>query len=230
MILLLTELYRTKNTNTYNSKTKKMSTVIERALLSRLPKDFDLTRVTIVSVPLCFGDPRNLNDGCHDRFDEAVKNLSKSFSKTLIIQTGGTKEKPLCSKMLKVIKSDGNHLWAPRFLSIPLGWGTRSEIANAFSIIQIILTKYQQNGIDTRPYEFKVIISSNKAHMPRIKWFVETYNVNNVPVEYREAKHYFGLKNTIRERIGTPLIKIKDSFLGRKYLLKKQERDFLDKF
>lgn len=203
---------------------------VQRKLLETLPETLDLSLVTTVLIPLCFGDPEDPDDGCHDRFNEAVRRHGHIFNKTLIIQTGGTKENPLCDKMLNVVKKNNRYLWALRFLSIPLGWGTRAEIANAFSIIEVLSKPFLENGINVEHSKFKVVISSNRTHMTRIRWYVRIHNTSNLPIEFAEADHKFGFKNTLREWIGTPLIKLKDLFLGRENLIYRQEQNFSNKF
>ncbi len=187
---------------------------IQQALLSRLPEYIDLSKITTVAIPLCFGDPKDPDDGCHDRFCAAIRGFSAIFSNTLIIQTGGTDADPLCDKMYKAVKDGRKYLWARRFMAIPLGWGTRSEIANAFSIIRILSIDQLKNGINTRDPDFRIIIASNKAHLRRIKWYVKIHNISNFNVVYREAEHEFGFISTLREWIGTPLIMFKDWILG----------------
>lgn len=200
---------------------------IQKALLSRLPEYIDLSDITTVAIPLCFGDPRNFDDGCHDRFNTSIRNLVPR--KSLVIQTGGTKSLPLCDLMLECIKLKRKN-WATQFLSIPLGWGTRPEIANAFSIIELLNSKELSNGISIFDPTFKVVIASNKAHLKRIEWFVKIYNEHGIRVEYQEAQHEFGPIDTLRESIGTPLIKVKDLFLGLEHLRYTQEDEFSNQF
>jgi hypothetical protein len=208
---------------------------VQKALLSRLPETVDLSKITTIAIPLCLGDPKNLEDGCHDRFNAAIRGLGNYYSKILVIQTGGTHKKPLCEKMLEAVKSGKKYLWASRFLAIQLGWGTRSEIANLFFIINQLSKDNLKDGINTKSPDFKIIIASNKAHLSRIKWFVYVYNFNNLHVDYQEAQHDFSLRDTIREWIGTPIIRIKDRFcgsekLGFKKLLDSHEKIFCSRF
>jgi hypothetical protein len=197
-------------------------TEIQKALLNRLPKFLDLSRITTVTIPLCFGDPGNIDDGCQERFDTATRGLGDQFSNTLIIQTVGTTENPLCDKMFSFVKESTKYLWTQRFLSIPLGWGTRSEIVGALSTIILLSAMHLENGIKTSSPDFKVIIVSNKAHLRRIKWYVKIHNISHLKIEYREAKHEFGFKDTLREWIGTPLIKLKDLIRGFQKIHKEQ--------
>lgn len=200
---------------------------IQQVLLSRLPEDTNFQEKTTVAVPLCLGIPQDPEDGCHDRFGASIYGLIPL--NTLIIQTGGTESLPLCDLMFESIKLK-RRKWILQFLAIRLGWGTRSEIANAFSIIRMLSIDRLKNGINTKNPNFKVVIASNKAHLRRIRWFVKIYNTDNLQVEYREALHEFGLKNTLREWIGTWLIMLKDTVVGFENLRDKQERRFLEKF
>lgn len=200
---------------------------IQKTLLGRLPEYIDLSDITTVAIPLCFGDPRNFDDGCHDRFNASIRDLIPR--KSLVIQTGGTKSLPLCDLMLERIKLKRKN-WALQFLSIPLGWGTRSEIANAFSIIELLNNKELEGGLDIFHPCFKVVIASNKKHLKRIKWFVKIYNEHQIRVEYQEAQHEFGPISTLRESIGTPVIKVKDLLLGFEHLRYVHEDQFSAKF
>lgn len=199
---------------------------IQKKLLEKLPENVYLAEVTSVIIPLCFGDPTYSEDGCHERFGAGIKGLVPR--KSLIIQTGGTTFNPLCDKMLNIVKAK-RPVWAKQFLSICLGWGTRSEIANAFSIIEALNSEELDGGIKIFDPDFKVIISTNKAHMKRVKWFVKIYNSHSVHVEYKEAHHDFTLRDTLREYFGTPLIMIEDIFLGRQHLTEVQDDDFCEK-
>ncbi len=181
----------------------------QEAVVVVMPENIKLSEIKNVAIPLCLGGPKDLKDGCHARLNKSIEGLESK--KTLIIQTGGTSKKPLCIEMRDVLREAQNP-WSERFLSVPLGWGTRSEIYYAFYIINEFNKKEFRNGMDTSS-GFKVVIASNKAHLPRIEWFVWLYNIHNVKVEYREAKHRFGLINTLREYIGTPLIVAKDMFM-----------------
>lgn len=200
---------------------------IQKTLLERLPEGINLAEISSVIIPLCFGDPRDLEDGCHERFGVGVKNLIPR--KSLIIQTGGTTTQPLCDLMFDVVKLRRPN-WANQFLSIRLGWGTRSEIANAFSIIEAINSEELDEGINIFHPDFKVIFSTNQAHMKRVRWFTNIYNEHNLPVEYREAHHDFTLRSTLREYFGTPLIMLEDLFLGREHLRHVQDDVFFEKF
>jgi hypothetical protein len=199
-------------------------TSLPKELFDRLPKDIDFSEITTIVIPLCLGNPCDFDDGCHDRLDEGINGLIPY--KSLIIQTGGTKLIPLCDLMFNIIKKyKGN--WASRFVSMPLGWGTSAEIANAFHITRLlILNKY----IDDNAHGFKIIIASNKAHLRRIRWYVKIHNITTLPVEYREAKHYFSLKDTVREWVGTPLVIIKDLIRGLRKTHEEQNFKFWSNF
>lgn len=191
-----------------------------------MPENVYLAEITSVVIPLCFGDPTYSEDGCHKRFDAGIQGLVPR--KTLIIQTGGTILNPLCDKMLDIVKIK-RLAWAKQFLSVCLGWGTRSEIANAFSIIEMLNSAELDGGINILHPDFKVIIPTNKAHMKRVKWFVKIYNDHSVRVVYKEAQHEFTLRETLRECFGTPLIMLEDIFLGRQHLTDVQDSDFCEK-
>lgn len=203
---------------------------IQRILTDRLPENFNLSNITTVTVPLCLGEPQDLNDGCHARFNTAIRGLGDKFSQTLIIQTGGTDENSLCDEMLHHVKKSEKYLWAQRFLSIPMGWGTRSEIAKSLLIIHYLSKKKRKGGIDTENPNFRVIFSSNPEHIPRIRHYVMIHNIDDLNVEYRESKHEFGLINTLREVIGLIFIKIKDKYKRKGPLREEQIENFLSIF
>ena len=198
----------------------------QKLLLRRLPvpTSIRLSDIKVVAIPLCLGDPRDGTDGCHDRFNAAIEDLAPR--ETLVIQTGGPYPLALCNLMREVLKLRRPNWWA-QFLSIPLGWGTRSEIEKAFAIIFELSDEWLgDSGINVKSSEFKITIASNKAHMRRIKWFVQLYNTNHFPVEYHIADHEFTLRSTIREWIGAPATILYDKLRGVKKIRFHAVRNF----
>jgi hypothetical protein len=94
--------------------------------------------------------------------------------------------------MLMKLRTE-NQVWADRFISDPRGWGTRSEVREFFNII------YQLGITPLTHPNLKVIICSNRAHLPRVKWYVNLYNTEGWEIQYREAAHPFTAVESLRE-------------------------------
>lgn len=173
-----------------------------------LPKDsnINLGSITQVCIPLCFEDPTDPRAGAHDRFKAAVQ--ARNLSTTLVIQTGGPKPLDLC-KLMKQHLENGQQVWASRYVGIPRGWGTRSEIKNAFMLIRE-LRDAAGNRIKTSAYEFKVYIASNRSHLRRVKYYVWLYNTEKWRIVFKEANHPFSVMARLREIVALPIEMLKD--------------------
>jgi hypothetical protein len=179
-----------------------------------IPKKIDTKHVHTVIIPLCFGHPDN-DMGCMHRLLKPLEYIDPlKLSEYFIIQTGGYEKKSprkptflwqtsLCEAMHKKLKLE-HPLLAERFFWRACGWGTRSEIRNAFRIIV-------QEGIATRTTPIKIVISSHKIHLRRIKWYVDLHKPEKWDVSYIAVEKPFGVLNTLREILALPVEIFKDS-------------------
>lgn len=179
-----------------------------------LPTGLTQAAITTFILPLAYGNPDDDMDGSNERFRKATFEISHRSA--LVIQTAGYgKESPLkpaasarvalCDLMLARLKRK-NQVWADRFISSIRGWGTRSEVREFFNIIRELSITPQ-----THP-RLRIIICSNRAHLRRVKWYVNLYNLEGWEIEYREADHPFTAQESLREIVALGIEILREIF------------------